>query len=72
MWIIFVCVISLANAATKDQWKSRTIYQVLTDRFSRGNGDNSGCPDLHNYCGGTFKGITQNLDYIQTMGFDAI
>jgi alpha-amylase len=27
---------------------------------------------LHNYCGGTFKGIQDNLDYITGMGFDAI
>jgi hypothetical protein len=25
-----------------------------------------------NYCGGTFSGILQKLDYIQGMGFDAI
>jgi len=24
------------------------------------------------YCGGTFQGITNKLDYIQGMGFDAI
>jgi alpha-amylase len=27
---------------------------------------------LTKYCGGTFNGITQHLDYIQGMGFDAI
>ena len=27
---------------------------------------------MGNYCGGTFKGIEQNLDYIAGMGFDAI
>ena len=30
------------------------------------------CDDLTNYCGGSFKGITENLDYIQGLGFDAI
>lgn len=27
---------------------------------------------MHNYCGGTFKGLQDNLDYISGMGFDAI
>jgi len=27
---------------------------------------------LKRYCGGTWKGIEQNLDYIKGMGFDAI
>lgn len=27
---------------------------------------------MHKYCGGTFKGIENNLDYITGMGFDAI
>ncbi len=41
-------------AADKAAWKGRTVYQVLTDRFSRGNGDNSPCADLSKYCGGTW------------------
>jgi alpha-amylase len=48
------------------------VYQVLTDRFARSNGDNSVCSNLSDYCGGKWKGITQNLDYIKGMGFDAI
>lgn len=58
--------------ATTDEWKSRTIYQLLTDRFARGNGDTNYCDNLSNYCGGNYQGIIQNLDYIQNMGFDAI
>jgi len=27
---------------------------------------------LHNYCGGTFKGITNNLNYIEGLGVNAI
>lgn len=27
---------------------------------------------MHNYCGGSFKGIQNNLDYIAGLGFDAI
>lgn len=50
-------------------WKSRTIYQVLTDRYN--NPSRPSC-DLKNYCGGTFAGIAKQLDYIVDMGFDAI
>lgn len=32
----------------------------------------SSCPDLRDYCGGSFAGIIEKLDYIQSMGFDAI
>ena len=71
--ITFLCLIILTfiDSRTKDEWKSRTIYQVLTDRFARTNGDQSDC-DLHNYCGGTYTGLLNNLDYIAGMGFDAL
>jgi alpha-amylase len=60
------------RAGTPGEWRQRTIYQLLTDRFSRSTSDNSPCRDISNYCGGTFKGIMNHLDYIQGMGFDAI
>ena len=41
-------------------WKKRAVYQILTDRFWRSNGDTSLC-DLHNYCGGDFAGMEQQL-----------
>lgn len=60
----------LAMAATSAQWKQRTIYQLLTDRF---NGPVDGpCDNLGDYCGGSFNGIIEQLPYIQSMGFDAI
>ena len=54
-----------------NSWKKRTIYQVLTDRFWRNNGDTALC-NLHNYCGGDFDGISKKLQYIKDLGFDAI
>lgn len=57
---------------TKEEWKSRTIYQLLTDRFFRTDGSTAECSDLHAYCGGSWKGIENQLDYISGMGFDAI
>lgn len=70
--VALLMVISHALAGTTDEWKSRTIYQVLTDRFARGNGDSSPCQNLSNYCGGNYRGLINNLDYIANLGFDAL
>ncbi|WPH01671.1 Hypothetical protein R9X50_00452200 [Acrodontium crateriforme] len=61
-------------AATQDQWRSRSIYQILTDRFARTDGSTTATCNTGDrvYCGGTWKGIESKLDYIQGMGFDAI
>src|SRR3990167_718885 len=61
-----------ALAGNKEEWKKRTIYQIITDRFYRSNGDTkTGC-DLHVYCGGDHEGIRMKLQYIKDLGFDAI
>lgn len=62
---------SVALAKSTAEWKQRNIYQLLTDRYAKGNGDKSGC-DLHNYCGGDFDGIVSKLQYIKNLGFNAI
>lgn len=57
-----------------EQWKQRSIYQVLTDRFAPDNvqAESLACdPTQRRYCGGTWQGIIRKLDYIQGMGFDA-
>lgn len=69
--LILVSLLNSIHPRSKEEWKSRVIYQLLTDRFARTNGDTSPC-DLKSYCGGTFKGIINNLDYITGMGFNAI
>ena len=62
-----------AFTKTASEWKSRSVYQIITDRFARTDiADTTACADLGNYCGGTFRGIQNNLEYIQGMGFDAI
>ena len=61
-----------AQAAGTAEWKKRSVYQVLTDRFARSDTENGACTNLSDYCGGTFKGMENHLDYIQGMGFDAI
>lgn len=65
--------VGVRGAQPKAAWKNRTIYQVITDRFAKSSDTTDGCYDtLGNYCGGTFLGIQNHLDYIQGMGFDAI
>ena len=47
--------------------------QLLTDRFSLSNNQATPCNTTQvQYCGGTWVGITNHLDYIQGMGFDSI
>ena len=68
------CTTRLAFAATTADWRPRSIYQVFTDRFARTDGSTSAeCDTVAGlYCGGTWRGIINHLDYIQGMGFDAI
>ncbi|KAH7817989.1 alpha-amylase [Monocercomonoides exilis] len=54
-----------------DDWKTRIIYQILTDRFARSDNNNYSC-NLGNYCGGSYRGIMNHLDYIQDLGMNAI
>ncbi|KAL9618478.1 MAG: hypothetical protein Q9160_006797 [Pyrenula sp. 1 TL-2023] len=74
-YLIAFCIYVIgAFAASGDDWRNRIIYQVLTDRFARSDGSttypcNTG--DLK-YCGGSWKGITNQLNYIQAMGFTAV
>jgi alpha-amylase len=70
--IVSMASLGLAAAGDKNFWKSKTVYQLLTDRFSKDTQGGDKCTDLSNYCGGTWKGIENNLDYIKGMGFDAI
>ncbi|KXT05837.1 hypothetical protein AC578_1103 [Pseudocercospora eumusae] len=60
------------TALTSAQWRSQSIYQVLTDRFALTNGSTTQACDWGNYCGGTWRGIANKLDYIQGMGFTAV
>lgn len=42
--ILFFLVLALA--ANKEEWKKRSIYQLLTDRFARNDGQTYGCDNL--------------------------
>jgi alpha-amylase len=71
----------LASAATADEWRDRAIYQIITDRFAPPSDDAPARTEPlplecntadQTWCGGTWLSIIDKLDYIQSMGFDAI
>ncbi|PYI01032.1 alpha-amylase AmyA [Aspergillus sclerotiicarbonarius CBS 121057] len=63
-----------ALAASTDAWSTRSIYQTMTDRFARTDGSTTyPCNTTDGlYCGGTWRGMINQLDYIEGMGFDAV
>ncbi|KGO56903.1 Alpha-amylase, fungi [Penicillium expansum] len=67
-------LVGTAIAATPAEWRSQSIYFMLTDRFARTDGSTTAACDTSDrkYCGGTWQGIIDKLDYIQGMGFTAI
>ncbi|KAJ3045030.1 hypothetical protein HDV00_012452 [Rhizophlyctis rosea] len=67
-----LAALSSASAAGVAEWKQRTVYQVMTDRFSRTDGVTANCENLSTYCGGSWKGIESRLDYLKDLGVDAI
>lgn len=70
--LLVAAAIGAVHGKTAAEWKSRAVYQILTDRYYRSNGNTTKCTALNMFCGGDFKGIQQNLNYIKGMGFDAI
>lgn len=66
--VIFTIVQGLSPA----EWRAQSIYQVMTDRFARTDGSTTASCDLSDYCGGTWEGLINHLDYIQGMGFAAV
>lgn len=70
--LIAICG-GLVSAKTAEEWKTRIIYQILTDRFAPSNVlPTKKCTDLRGWCGGTFKGIENHLEYITGLGANAI
>eukprot|EP00029_Vermamoeba_vermiformis_P005603 TRINITY_DN1998_c0_g1_i1.p1 TRINITY_DN1998_c0_g1~~TRINITY_DN1998_c0_g1_i1.p1 ORF type:complete len:471 (-),score=85.46 TRINITY_DN1998_c0_g1_i1:52-1464(-) len=69
---VFLLLAQMCFGASSPAWRSKTIYQLLTDRFARSDGSTSPCADISTYCGGTWQGVENNIDYITGMGFDAI
>lgn len=60
-------LLSVANAASAVDWKSRSIYQVMIDRFAvTDDATATDCADLSQHCGGSWLGLINHLDYIQS------
>ena len=69
----FCSLIILSLSANAEEWKKRSIYQLMTDRFATDISNPPHCDvDKKDYCGGNHKGLQNKLDYIKDMGFDAI
>lgn len=78
-FVLFSCVISCVYSKEAWEWRSRSIYQMLTDRFSPSNHSYIHCIEqplteksLRHYCGGTYRGAIDQLDYISELGFTAL
>ncbi|OJT14173.1 Alpha-amylase 1 [Trametes pubescens] len=72
--LLAVSLLTTTYAATADEWRKRSIYQIITDRYALPDGaDLTACdPAKQAFCGGTWNTIKNNLDYIQDAGFTAI
>lgn len=72
-------LISIICSKNASEWRSRSIYQLLTDRFSPSKYSYIRCMEqpisenaLRNYCGGRYRGVIDQLDYIIQLGFNAL
>ncbi|TDZ22924.1 Alpha-amylase [Colletotrichum orbiculare MAFF 240422] len=71
--LLAVGAIQGVSALDAAGWRNQSIYQVITDRFATTDGSAPLCDVAPGrYCGGTWKGITNKLDYIQNLGATAI
>ncbi|CRG90037.1 alpha-amylase [Talaromyces islandicus] len=73
-WLAFLLLEQSVVALTPAEWRSQSIYFLLTDRFGREDNSTTASCDVSEriYCGGSWQGIINHLDYIQGMGFTAI
>jgi len=55
----------LTHGAGLEEWRSRSIYQVMVDRFARTDGSTDAPCVLYEFCNGTWAGLINKLDYIQ-------
>lgn len=63
---------AFVNCRNASEWNTRIVYQLLTDRFHGNASDGPPCEDLRGWCGGTFRGVQDKLDYITGLGANAI
>ena len=73
-----VCLMLQVNIFSRIQYNvilfiaNNYSQQILTDRFAKTGDASSPCQDLRDYCGGSYQGIIDKLDYIQGLGANAI
>ena len=74
LFVAFAALFNTVQSATPAEWRSRSIYQVFTDRFARTDlSTTATCASCYNgYCGGTWQGIISMLDYIQVRVCDTV
>lgn len=65
-------ICTIVRGLSPAEWRAQSIYQVMTDRFARTDGSTIASCNLGDYCGGTWEGLINHLDYIQDMGFTAV
>ncbi|KAJ7633706.1 glycoside hydrolase family 13 protein [Mycena rosella] len=72
--LTFFSAFQSSVAASAAEWRERSVYQVMTDRFARPDGSiTSPCSTNDRvYCGGSWRGLIDKLSYISGMGFTAI
>jgi len=66
--------------ADRFTWDNATVYFVITDRFANGRTDNDhsygrqsdGKDEIGTFHGGDFAGLTARLDYLQSLGVNAL
>ncbi|WP_051503749.1 pullulanase, partial [Alkalibacterium sp. AK22] len=76
-----VTITSRERAAGERDWDEEIIYFMLTDRFADGDPSNNDPYGMNydqadnprgTYQGGDFKGVTENLDYLDDLGISTI
>jgi alpha-amylase len=60
-----------------DDWRDRTVYQLLTDRYANGDASNDwnvtrDDSALARYHGGDWEGLMDRVDYLEELGVDTI
>ena len=59
-----------AAATDASAWRQMSIYEIMTDRFN--NPEGTECVYSSTYCGGTWAGIADQVDYLAAANFAAV
>lgn len=67
------CALWVDDDPAPDWARQAVVYQVFPDRFYPGDGRAwNKAENLNDFYGGTLRGVIDKLDYIQSLGFNAI